>query len=160
MSGDDQTTSMQQLPDRVLALPVYLMLALIREGYRHAVRSKVDLRMPHYVVLAVLEEAGPCNQKQIAECIALDKSDVTKLMNELESRGLVQRVNDLQDRRRHRVTLTIKGKRQLEASDRELNSSMKMFLSGLSETEYEQLQRLLLKAIRAHDPRFGEIQRP
>jgi DNA-binding MarR family transcriptional regulator len=160
MNDSDKTASVQRLPERVLTLPMYLMLALTREGYRHAVRSKVDLRMPHYVVLAVLEEAGPCNQKQIAECIALDKSDVTKLMNELESRGLVQRVNDPEDRRRHRVTLTAKGKRQLETSDRELNSSMKMFLSGLSETEYKQLQRLLLKAIRAHDPRFGDIQRP
>jgi DNA-binding MarR family transcriptional regulator len=160
MSGAEETISMQRLPDRVLALPVYLMLALTREGYRHAVRSKVDLRMPHYVVLAVLDEAGPCNQKQIAESIALDKSDVTKLMNELESRGLVQRVNDPQDRRRQRVTLTAKGKRQLEISGRELNTSMKMFLSGLSEIEYQELQRLLLKAIRAHDPRFGGNQRP
>jgi MarR family transcriptional regulator, lower aerobic nicotinate degradation pathway regulator len=160
MSGADETYSMQQLPERVLGLPVYLMLALTREGYRHAVRNKVELRMPHYVVLAVLEEAGPRSQKQIAECIALDKSDVTKLMNELENRGLVQRVNDPQDLRRHRVTLTGKGKRQLEASDRELNSSMKMFLSGLSETEYQQLQRLLLKAIRAHDPRFGGNRHP
>ena len=42
----------------------------------------------------------------------------------------------------------------------ELNSSMKTFLSALSKTEYQQLQRLLLKAIRAHDPRFGGNQRP
>jgi MarR family transcriptional regulator, lower aerobic nicotinate degradation pathway regulator len=151
----DETISMLQLPDRVLALPVYLMLALTREGYRHAVRSGIDLRMPHYVVLAVLEEAGPCSQKQIAECIALDKSDVTKLINELEDRKLVRRVNDPQDLRRHRVTITTKGKHQLETSDRELNSSMKTFLSGLSETEYQELQRLLLKAIRARDSRFG-----
>src|SRR5207248_11203820 len=88
MSDAEESTSQQQLPDRVLALPVYLMFALTREGYRHAVRSKVDLRMPHYVVIAVLEEAGPCNQQQIAECIALDKSDDTKLNDELHSREI------------------------------------------------------------------------
>lgn len=146
----------QRLPERVLRLPVYLMLALTREGYRHAIRSGIALRMPHYVVLAILADAGPCSQKQIAECIALDKSDVTKLMNELESQELLQRVEDPQDRRRHSVTLTTKGKRQLEVSDRELNDSMREFLSALSEAEYRQLRQLLLKALRGHDGRFGD----
>lgn len=146
----------QRLPERVLRLPVYLMLALTREGYRHAIRSGIALRMPHYVVLAILADAGPCSQKQIAECIALNKSDVTKLMNELESQGLVKRVEDPQDRRRHSVTLTTKGKHQLEVGDRELNDSMREFLSALSDTEYRQLRQLLLKALRGHDERFGD----
>ena len=130
------------------------MLALVREGYRHVVRSQVDLRMPHYVVLAVLDESGPCSQKAVAECIGFDKSDVTKLMNELEDRGLVQRVEDPEDLRRHRVLLTAKGKRQLDVSDHELAESMRAFLSALTATEYRQLQQLLLKAIRSHDSRF------
>jgi DNA-binding MarR family transcriptional regulator len=108
------------------------------------------------VVLALLEDSGPCSQKSVAERIGFDKSDVTKLMNDLEDRGLVRRVDDPEDLRRHRVTLTAKGKHQLEASDRELNASMRTFLSALSAVEYRQLQQLLLKAIRAHDARFGD----
>jgi DNA-binding MarR family transcriptional regulator len=158
MSPAEETSPLQRLPDRVLALPMYLMLALTREGYRHGVRSQVELRMPHYVVLAVLEDSGPCSQKSIAECIGFDKSDVTKLMNELEDRGLVRRVDDPEDHRRHRVTLTAKGKHQLEASDRELNGSMRTFLSALSAVEYRQLQQLLLKALRAHDARFDNSE--
>lgn len=153
--SDIRETSMSSLPQRVLRLPVYLMLALTREGYRHAVRSGVVLRMPHYVALAILEDAGPCSQKQLAECIALDKSDVTKLMNELESENLIRRVEDPMDRRRHSVQLTTKGKQQLKASGRELTRSMRSFLSALSDVEYEQLQQLLLKALRSHDTRFN-----
>jgi DNA-binding MarR family transcriptional regulator len=155
MSEFNDSTRKASLPERVLRLPVYLMLALTREGYRHAIRSGIELRMPHYVILAILAESGPCSQKQISEYIALDKSDVTKLMNELESMSLVQRVEDRQDRRRHSVRLTVKGKRQLELSDRELNSSMRDFMSALSDAEYQQLQQLLLKALRGHGERFG-----
>jgi DNA-binding MarR family transcriptional regulator len=149
--------SEHHLPERLLALPMYLMLALTREGYRHAVRSKVHIRMPQYAVLAVLDQLGPSSQKAVAESIGFHKSDVTKIINDLESRTLVQRQEDAADSRRHRVTLTAKGKRQLEASDRELTASMKEFLRGLSEQEYSELQRLLLKAIWVHDARFRAV---
>jgi DNA-binding MarR family transcriptional regulator len=142
------------LPQRLLALPMYVMLALTREGYRHAVRSKVQIRMPQYAVLAVLDQLGPSSQKAIAESIGFDKSDVTKIINDLESRAFVQRQEDTEDSRRHRVTLTAKGRRQLNASEQELTASMKEFLRGLSEQEYLQLHGLLLKAIEVHDVRF------
>jgi DNA-binding MarR family transcriptional regulator len=142
------------LPQRLLALPMYVMLALTREGYRYAVRSKVQIRMPQYAVLAVLDQLGPSSQKAIAESIGFDKSDVTKIINDLESRALVQRQEDSEDSRRHRVTLTAKGRRQLNAGEEELTASMKEFLRGLSEQEYRQLHGLLLKAIEVHDVRF------
>jgi DNA-binding MarR family transcriptional regulator len=146
--------SERYLPERLLALPMYVMLALTREGYRHAVRSKLQIKMPQYAVLAVLDQRGPSSQKAIAESIGFDKSDVTKIINDLESRALVQRQEDSEDSRRYRVTLTTKGKRQLNASEQELTASMKEFLRGLSEQEYRQLHGLLLKAIEVHDARF------
>lgn len=142
------------LPERLLALPMYVMLALTREGYRHGVRSRLQIRMPQYAVLAVLDAFGPSSQKAIAESIGFHKSDVTKIINELENRALVQREEDAEDNRRHRVTLTAKGRRQLDTSEKELTTSMKDFLRGLSDQEYHQLQRLLLKAIAVHDLRF------
>ncbi len=148
------TDTEHRLPERLLALPMYLMLALTREGYRHAMRSKVKIRIPQYAVLAVLDQLGPSSQRTIGESIGFDKSDVTKIVNGLESRGLVQRHEDPQDSRRHRVTLTEKGKRELESSDSELTDSMKKFLRGVSAQEYRQLHELLLKAIAVHDVRF------
>lgn len=144
----------QRLPRRMLGLPMYLMLALTREGYRNAIKSGIQIRIPHYAVMATLAEFGPSSQKAIAESVGFDKSDVTKLINELQERGLLQRLQDKEDNRRHRVTLTGKGKQQLEASDQELAAAMKSFLRGLSASEYRQLNQLLLKAIQVHDERF------
>jgi MarR family transcriptional regulator, lower aerobic nicotinate degradation pathway regulator len=148
-------TRSPSLPRRLVGLPMYLMLALTREGYRHAVQSNLQIRMPDYAVLAVLAEFGPSSQQAICERIGFDKSDVTKIINRLEDQAFVQRQEDEEDRRRHCVALTVKGKRQLEASDEELTASMRTFLRGLSPQEYRQLEKLLLKAIQVHDPRFA-----
>jgi len=148
-------TDQHQFPTRLLALPMYLMLALTREGYRHVVRSKLEIRMPEYAVLAVLAEFGVSSQQIIVERVGFDKSDVTKIINRLEEQSLVQRTEDKSDLRRHCVGLTAKGRRQLEASDKELVDSMKTFLRGLNPREYGQLQQLLLKALQVHDQRFA-----
>jgi MarR family transcriptional regulator, lower aerobic nicotinate degradation pathway regulator len=147
-------SELRHLPSRLLALPMYLMLALTREGYRHALRTKVKMRMPQYAVLASLEEFGPCSQKAIAACVGFDKSDVTKIINDLETRALVRRMEDAEDNRRHRVMLTSKGRQELRLGERELAASMRDFLRGLNLQEYRQLQRLLLQAIQVHDDRF------
>lgn len=147
-------TSPPRLPGRLLAQPMYLMLALMRAGHRHAVREGAPIRMTHYAVMAYLEESGPASQKAIAACIGFDKSDVTRIVNDLEAQSLVQRLADDQDSRRHRVTLTPQGRRALQTSDRELGAAMRNFLRGLDAQEYDELQRLLLKAIQVHDPRF------
>jgi DNA-binding MarR family transcriptional regulator len=92
-----------RLPTGLLSLPMYVMLALTREGYRHALRTKLQIRMPAYAVLAVLDHLGPSSQMAIAEVIGFHKSDVTKIINELESHGLVQREEDSEDSRRRRT---------------------------------------------------------
>lgn len=148
-------TDSYSCPSRLIALPMYLMLALTKEGYRHAVRSKLEIRMPDYAVLAVLAEFGASSQQMIVERVGFDKSDVTKIINRMEHQAFVQRTEDTVDRRRHCVVLTAKGKRQLDASDKELVDSMRTFLRGLNPREYGQLQQLLLKAIQVHDQRFA-----
>jgi len=142
------------LPERLLQLPMYLMMALTREGYRCAIASGVRVRLPHYAVLSVLAQFGSCSQKEIGERLGFDKSDATKIINHLEGRALIQRTKDEVDRRRHAVTLTAKGKRQLAASDAELLVCMRTFLRGLNRMEYKEIKRLLLKALQVHDRRF------
>lgn len=154
MSPMGTQVSEPRLPERLLSLPMYVMLALTREGYRHGVRSGLKIRMPHYAVLAILDQRGPISQKLIVESIGFHKSDVTKIINDLETHALVERQEDTEDSRRHRVTLTAKGKRQLEASAQELTASMRGFLRGLNDLEYRELKRLLVKAIEVHDARF------
>jgi DNA-binding MarR family transcriptional regulator len=60
--------------------------------------------------LDALKNLGaPCSQRQLAQCLHFDASNVTDIVDRLEERGLVQRTIDPNDRRVRRLVLTTDG---------------------------------------------------
>ncbi len=75
--------------------------------------EQAGFSMYHYSVLAVLGEGDSSAQASIAQCLGLDSSQLVGVLDALEGQGLVERRRDPNDRRRHAVSLTADGKRQL-----------------------------------------------
>ena len=69
------------------------------------------------------------------------------LLNELEERGLIERKRSAQDRRRHTVAITTKGRRQLAKAEFAMLASESEVLSNLTPTERHQLHDLLQRAV-------------
>ena len=76
----------------------------------------VDLSAPKlWALVWIAQLENPPAITELAACMSSAKSNITALVDRLEKEGLVQRVDDLDDRRRILITMTDEGQKRYEA---------------------------------------------
>jgi DNA-binding MarR family transcriptional regulator len=83
-------------------------------GVMQAMKQHVaDLAVTFDLTLSQLDAlknlGAPCSQRELAQCLHFDASNVTDIVDRLEERGLVVRTIDPNDRRIRRLVLTPEG---------------------------------------------------
>jgi DNA-binding MarR family transcriptional regulator len=108
--------------------------------------SRIDLSYPKYEVLKHLVEADePVTLGALAEGQSCARSNITQMIDRLESDGLVRRIADPDDRRSIRAELTPTGAEKAEEGKREMKRVVAEFESALTDRERLEFVRLLLK---------------
>jgi DNA-binding MarR family transcriptional regulator len=109
--------------------------------------AAAGVRTPAVAELKLIELRGPVSQREIAEALLVDPSDLVAVLDVLEDSGFLERQRDPDDRRRNAVVLTDKGR---EATDRSMELAARAeaaTLARLTAGQRAQLARLIATAI-------------
>jgi MarR family transcriptional regulator, lower aerobic nicotinate degradation pathway regulator len=148
------------LPQEMLARPAVLLgrLGTAMKAESMERFEAAGFSVYHYGVLAVLDEGERETQATIADALAVDRSMLVGLLDQLEDRGMVERRRDPNDRRRQMVKLTPAGRRQLTEFRKMVEEIENEFLAALDEEERRTLHDLLLRVAAHRDVRFAPTQ--
>jgi DNA-binding MarR family transcriptional regulator len=101
--------------------------------------SDHQITAPQLMCLLAVVEKGSATATDIAERIYLSPSTLVGILDRLEEKGLVQRVRDVEDRRRVEVTLTDAGRTLASKTPFPLQYSLDKALKQLSNRERQRL---------------------
>lgn len=145
MPRDDTATPARPVADRFGYLLKHArerLSALSAEGY-----ARFGINGRELAVLTVLAEGEPPSQLEAAQRLSIDRTTMVALLDELESKGLVERSADPRDRRRNIVVLTKKGRECLVGASRATDEAERAFLAPLGEADGERLRQMLRDVI-------------
>lgn len=109
-------------------------------------RNMLGLRLSDCSVLMVLDQFAPVNSRRLSQLMDINPGVISLYVQRLVKMGLVQKEQDMQDRRNWQLTLTEVGQAAAQGVIGGAVDYTRDFLTALDEDEQQTLHRLLLKA--------------
>ena len=130
---------------------VYLSILRTAEQMSRGVNEtlrQADLTPTQYNALRILRGAGETGAScsEISERMVTKDSDITRLLDRLEARGLISRERDAEDRRRVATRITDEGRQVLAELDVPIAQCHRQQLGHLGEKQLASLSKLLAAA--------------
>ncbi|MCV9388207.1 MarR family winged helix-turn-helix transcriptional regulator [Reichenbachiella ulvae] len=122
--------------------------------YSNRLKEQIGLNSSQLTCLNYLSQYGPRSISELGKMLNLSPSMLTNIIDQLESRLLVERVRSDKDRRIIKIEMTNMGEEILNNSPMFLHKKLENNLSDLSEDKRKQILdslSLLITAIEAED---------
>ncbi len=138
-------------PATLVASPGFLLVRLHEHLHRRFTEAlaPLDLEPRHFGTLAALEATGAVPQAGLARTLGLSGARVVQLVDDLETRGLVERRRDPDDRRHHLVHLAPAAGPVLSRAHHLAEENVEEVLAALDAHARERLVALLLALVEA-----------
>jgi MarR family transcriptional regulator, lower aerobic nicotinate degradation pathway regulator len=131
------------------------LLARLGLGFKTKAIARTEaagFELYDYGVLAILAEGVRETQGTIAASLGVDPSRLVALLDSLEERKLILRQRDPHDRRRHVVSITPAGKRELGRIRTLIKQLEEEFFAPLSPENRRAFHELLMQLAMQNDP--------
>ncbi|SAK62032.1 MarR family transcriptional regulator [Caballeronia ptereochthonis] len=104
--------------------------------------DRENLAISYWYYLRVLAERGMLNQLELSKRVGIASTTAVPALDNLEKRGLVQRIRDPKDRRKYYVTLKDEGRRLVDGMLPQLVDMMSASLDGISDRDMQVFWRV------------------
>ena len=121
------------------------MIARALDSISNIEFKEVDLTRGQYLYLVRICENPGIIQEKLAEMIKVDRTTTARAIKKLESNGMIERLEDKENKKIKKLYPTKKGAEIYPFIIRENNYSNAVALNGLSDEEAKQLEYLLKK---------------
>lgn len=140
-----------RLPPSLTHWPGYLLTFIAEQATERFERAvaRHGIRTKHASVLVVIAAEGPMSQRALGARLAIDKSPMVGLLDDLERLGLAQRRRSDADRRVQAIHLTDKGERVVDHVLEIADAENARTFGVLDDGERELLHDLLLRVAEA-----------
>jgi len=119
---------------------------LMREQVAEALKP-LSLSFQDYVILRMVENQQIETQQELAQRNGIDRTSMVDIIDKLEERDLLNRQKDDQDRRKHKLLITAKGRKTMIHAKRITEKVQKNMLKNLSVEELAVTKAVLIKLI-------------
>jgi DNA-binding MarR family transcriptional regulator len=132
------------------ALRIWLRLLtctqLIEKRVRANLRERFATTLPRFDLMAQLERYREgLKMNELSRLLMVTGGNVTTIVDQLEKEGLVERLDEPDDRRAFRIRLTRSGEKAFAEMARAHEQWVVELLAGLSRREHAELLKLLAK---------------
>lgn len=112
--------------------------------------APIGIAPQEWAALNCLDDQHGHSQKEVAELLGIDRTTMVTLIDQLQTKGWVERRPHPEDRRKNTVVLTKKGREMLRRGARVIDECERRFLAALGEPAAEQLKNGLHTVIVAN----------
>lgn len=131
-------TDLDNSLDFMLARVVNKLRCQIGRQLKH-----MDLTSEQWVVLARLREQDGLTQNELAKRILKDQANTARILDKVERKGMVRRVDALNDRRTYLIYLTDEGRHAIEVCNPLVQQVKEKITEVLTEDDTTALRRML-----------------
>jgi DNA-binding MarR family transcriptional regulator len=116
-----------------------------------AALAEEDVTVAQWSVLITVYRSDAGTPLEIARFVDVDPGAMTRLLDRLEDKGMIQRLPVEGDRRRMQIVLTPRAREMTPRLAALADANDAAFFGALSDDEQAELRRLLAKLLRAQD---------
>lgn len=124
-------------------------LIKMTKGFAHRQIRASGLNDTECMICSYVYAHENCSQDDVSKALCMDKTTVTKSMQILEKRGILQRISDESDKRRNVLSLTKDGKEKCSQTLHIHDEWVSRVMEELSEEEQKQFESYCRRLIDA-----------